>query len=261
MSKNTIVEENTSSVLSELGLNEYETKAYLAILESGVVVAREISDRSRIPYAKVYQVLDSLISKNLIEGDEGRPKKFYANMPSESLIDRLKSLESEWQSKHEKRKSKVKQILPELDTLYTQSSRSVQKEEGIFTIVGLSNILSRIGKLKKQTKKTILITSNNKQLIEDKLLRSITKEENLDIYLRTSVEYENSTLIEGITTFNVKTPDNSTTIIFDDFAALTIVETQPGKFASGEFMAILNQIPKMIDSMIYDFNLFSKEAI
>lgn len=253
-----MVEENTSSVLSELGLNEYETKAYLAILESGVVVAREISDRSRIPYAKVYQVLDSLINKNLIEGDEGRPKKFYANKPSEALIDRLESLEDEWQLKHEKRKNKVKQIMPELDTLYKQSSRSFEKEEGIFTIVGLSNILSRIAKLKKQTQKQILITSNNKQLIQDKLLRTITKEENLDIYLRTSVEYED--LNERIKTYNVKTHDNSTTLIFDEFAALTIVETQPGKFASGEFMAILNQIPKMIESMIYDFNLFTKEA-
>ena len=258
MSKNTIVEENTSSVLSELGLNEYETKAYLAILESGVVVAREISDRSRIPYAKVYQVLDSLINKNLIEGDEGRPKKFYAINPSEALKERLESLENEWKLKHEKRKNKVKQIIPELDTLYTLSSRTFEKEEGIFTIVGLSNILSRIGKLKKQTKERILITSNNKQLVEDKLLRSITKEENLDIFIRTSEEYMN--LTDRIKTYNVRTPDNSTTIIFDDFAALTIVETQPGKFASGEFMAILNQIPKIIDSMIYDFNLVTTEA-
>ncbi|MFV2016899.1 MAG: helix-turn-helix domain-containing protein, partial [Candidatus Heimdallarchaeota archaeon] len=44
-------------VLSELGLNEYESRAYLTVLEAGIVVAREISDRSGIPYAKVYQVL------------------------------------------------------------------------------------------------------------------------------------------------------------------------------------------------------------
>ena len=90
-------------VLNELGLNEYESRAYLTVLEAGIVVAREISDRSGIPYAKVYQVLENLSQKQLIIADESRPKKFRSRNPSEAFKERLESIENEWVQNHNRR--------------------------------------------------------------------------------------------------------------------------------------------------------------
>lgn len=78
------IDENTRSALKEMGLNAYEIDAYLALLEYGQMTAMEISREAKVPYSKMYEVLNSLKEKGWIKSNETRPFKYYPVPPLEA---------------------------------------------------------------------------------------------------------------------------------------------------------------------------------
>lgn len=73
--------------LKELGLNYYEAKVLNVLLEKRLTL-RELSKEAKIPFGKVYSVVKSLKSKNLIEETNSRPKLVFVDNASE-VIDKL----------------------------------------------------------------------------------------------------------------------------------------------------------------------------
>lgn len=242
----TKIDDFLSLVLTDLGLNEYEKKAYLTILEGGVVVAREISDRSGIPYAKVYQILDSLNDKQLISSDEGRPRKFKSIHPEESLPERLSFLKNDWNRIHDQRVSNVAKILPGLISLYKETTVADELEEGVWMISGLPNIISRFNKIVKVTHKRIIISSSNKPLI-DKLIQNINNKD-LSIILRTNTQFDtHNKKFKHIVSNEL---GNATFVIFDDSSMMSIVEPNDSK----DYTGVLTQISEIIKSYLIDFS-------
>ena len=82
-------------ILKKMGLSEYEAKAYTTLLMIGPSKAGEISKESQIPQSKIYEVLDQLTFKQLVEILEGRPKEFKAVSPDIALISLLEEREKE----------------------------------------------------------------------------------------------------------------------------------------------------------------------
>ena len=68
-------------LLKELGLSNYEIEAYLKVVELGIAEAGVICKQTRIPFGRVYQELNSLASKGLIEVQNTRPKRYRAKKP------------------------------------------------------------------------------------------------------------------------------------------------------------------------------------
>ena len=82
--------ENLIKVLKLLGLTEYESKAYLALVRAGVADAKTIAETSGVPRTRIYDVIHSLERRNLIqEVSSGRPTK-YSPLPVEATLDELK---------------------------------------------------------------------------------------------------------------------------------------------------------------------------
>ena len=81
----TRVSEEAKKVLHEIGLTEYETRAYLTLLEHGVMTASGVSEFGGVPYSKVYETLNSLERKGWIEVEHGRPSRYFPKAPSEAL--------------------------------------------------------------------------------------------------------------------------------------------------------------------------------
>ena len=67
------IDENTKEILRELGLNAYEVDAYVVLLDCGQMTAMEISREAKVPYSKIYEVLNSLKVKGWIKIRCGRP--------------------------------------------------------------------------------------------------------------------------------------------------------------------------------------------
>ena len=73
------------NALLELGLNRYEARAYIALLELNSAKAAEVAERSGVPLAKIYEVLGGLERKGLVESSAGKPKVYRALDPSVAL--------------------------------------------------------------------------------------------------------------------------------------------------------------------------------
>jgi len=245
-------EDATNLVLFELGLNEYETRAYLTILEGGVIVAREISDRSSIPYAKVYQVLENLVLKQLIIGDEGRPRKFRCVDPKIGLLDRLESIKINWEQKQQRRRSLIDKVLPEFSLLFEITKKDIAEEQGVWTINGLTNIGSRISTLMSKTKSHLRVSAGDVHYLRSRLSKILfDSDPGIEVIIRTG---ENNDLPKNYgKVVTIPSIGKATTIIFDDFAQLSIVESKRGKYAAGEYTAVLTQISPIVESAIIDF--------
>ena len=75
--------------LRDLGLSEYESRAYRSLLRTGATTAKELSRTSEVPMGRIYDVLNSLETKNLVRSQAAsRPKKYVAVEP-ETALDRL----------------------------------------------------------------------------------------------------------------------------------------------------------------------------
>ena len=75
--------------LRDLGLSEYEARAYRSLLETGPTTAKELSRASDVPMGRVYDVLNSLETYNLVRSQTAsRPKKYVAVEP-DTALDRL----------------------------------------------------------------------------------------------------------------------------------------------------------------------------
>jgi sugar-specific transcriptional regulator TrmB len=79
------INENTRIVLHEIGLNAYEIDSYLVLLEGGQMTAMEISQAAKVPYSKIYEVLNALKEKGWIKNTESRPFKYYPVPPLEAI--------------------------------------------------------------------------------------------------------------------------------------------------------------------------------
>ncbi|PSP34367.1 transcriptional regulator [Halobacteriales archaeon QH_10_67_22] len=75
--------------LRDLGLSEYEARAYRSLLEAGPTTAKELSRASDVPMGRIYDVLNTLETQGLARSQTAsRPKKYVA-VESETALDRL----------------------------------------------------------------------------------------------------------------------------------------------------------------------------
>lgn len=107
-----------SMYLKELGLSEYETRAYTCLLGRGISTAQEIASGADVPQSRVYDVLDGLEQKGFVNVQLGRPKKFGPIKP-ETAVDRF----------HEFKQRQYDQEMMEIRHLGEQLAESVDIEE------------------------------------------------------------------------------------------------------------------------------------
>lgn len=81
--------------LRDLGLSEYESRAYQSLLQTGPTTAKELSRTSDVPMGRIYDVLNSLDSQRLVRSQSAsRPKKYAAVEPGKALERLLESKEA-----------------------------------------------------------------------------------------------------------------------------------------------------------------------
>ncbi len=72
-------------LLKQVGLNGYESRVYITLLQNGELDAKSISERSNIPPTAVYPNLKSLKSKGLIQELAGKVSVYQALLPESAL--------------------------------------------------------------------------------------------------------------------------------------------------------------------------------
>jgi sugar-specific transcriptional regulator TrmB len=75
------ISDKTKKSLEKIGLTSYEIKSFSELLRIGEITAADLSQKSSVPYSKIYEVLGSLEEKGWIGSDDSRPTKYFAKSP------------------------------------------------------------------------------------------------------------------------------------------------------------------------------------
>jgi len=103
--------------LRDLGLSEYEARAYRALLKTGPTTAKELSRVSDVPMGRIYDVLNSIEQYNLVRSQSAsRPKKYVAVEPSTALDRLLDDKRRELEEKAQQYEEIVDDLTGELET-------------------------------------------------------------------------------------------------------------------------------------------------
>ncbi|WP_321491715.1 helix-turn-helix domain-containing protein [uncultured Desulfobacter sp.] len=151
---------DTASHITEhmkaLGFSAYECKAYLALLEEYPLNGYALSKASGVPRSRIYEVLKSLIDKQMVfEQDDGKSKT-YTPMDPEIFIKKLQS--------------RFQGIFQDLTEYAGNLYRQPKQENRLMVIQGRDNILSFLAVLIKGAQQRIAVS------IWDEELNALTNE-------------------------------------------------------------------------------------
>ncbi len=85
----------------ELGLTKNESRAYETLIKFGKLSAGEVSSHSGVSYSRIYDILNSLIRKGLVEVVPEKTKKFIPSSP-QALLNLIENKEKILQKTREK---------------------------------------------------------------------------------------------------------------------------------------------------------------
>lgn len=156
------ISDNTRKSLERIGLTSYEIRTYSSLLKAGELTASDLSQKSGVPYSKIYEVLGSLEEKGWIGSDDSRPTKYFAKSPATALEVTKQKAESDF-------KENENIVLRELVPLYEKSG--VSERPDIWVLSGIMNIASKILEVVETCRNEVLITlpKANEALIKQAL--------------------------------------------------------------------------------------------
>lgn len=215
-----MVSEKTKNTLKDLGLTEYETRAYIGLVRAGPTTARDLSEASEVPHSRIYDILSKLEKRGWVESQSGRPARYRAKSPSEALrLFRIK------QEENLKEASEI--IEKELEPLYEKGGGMERPD--VWTIRGEKEILSRIEEMFTSAEIEILISipSLSGKFSRFKDFLPILKTKDLDLRVLTSERNELTEELENIS--NIETryrePLFGGGVIVDGREALIVLES------------------------------------
>ncbi len=142
------ISDKTKKALEKIGLTSYEIKTFSSLLKSGEQTASDLSQKSGVPYSKIYEVLGSLEEKGWIGSDESRPTKYFAKSPATGLETTKQKMEADFSDNQNV-------VLSELIPMYEKSGTSEKPD--IWVVTGAFNIGAKILDMVESCREEILI--------------------------------------------------------------------------------------------------------
>jgi sugar-specific transcriptional regulator TrmB len=136
--------------MKEMGLNAYEIEAILVLLKNGQMTAMEISQKSSIPYSKIYEVLNFLKEKRWLKISESRPFKYIPVPPIEAILAEKLRFEDKYQN--------WKTIISdELQPLY--ENRQLFEHPEMLILRGQGAVMTKLEEILKKATNELMIAA------------------------------------------------------------------------------------------------------
>ena len=154
------------NLLNRVGLNQYESKIYLALLNENSATASEVSSKAGIPRPRAYDVLEKLGKNGFVSIQPGRPVRFLAN-PIDEAFEALKNKKRDEHGKGLEEIDKIKEK-------FNSKIKTVEKEsyinatDFVYVMKKRNNIYSKIESLINNAENSIYIAASE-QGLENKL--------------------------------------------------------------------------------------------
>ncbi|MCK4476234.1 MAG: TrmB family transcriptional regulator [Methanophagales archaeon] len=141
-------------LLKELGLSNYETEAYLKVIELGIAEAGTICKETKVPFGRVYQELNSLAAKGLIEVQNIRPKRYTARKPRMAF----KTLLQQKRENMETQLQKTIETASQIEEIISKKIPTAPKERTFWTTaVGVEEAVEMLRSNFEEAEKEICI--------------------------------------------------------------------------------------------------------
>jgi len=144
--------EKAQRLLQELGLTDYEARAYAMLVTTGPSTAGELSKLANVPYSRIYDILSRLEQRGWLEVQAGRPSKYRSRAPAE--VVKLVKTEQE-----RKIKEVGEAVVKELEPIYSRKAEA--KRPDVWIIRGGKNLLTKIGEMLSRAEVEVLISLPN----------------------------------------------------------------------------------------------------
>lgn len=138
--------------MKKLGFSEYESKAYLKLLQEYPLNGYTLSKNSGIPRSRIYEVLKSLLQKQLVlEQEEGKNKLYYPVDPDIFI----KKLKADYEG-----------IFSRLSEFTRDVYREQKRDDRLVVIKGRSNIVDFLKLLIRGAEKRIAVSIWEEEVVD-----------------------------------------------------------------------------------------------
>lgn len=170
--------ERAESLLKDIGMKEYEARAFTTVVQCGVCSADQISKMSRIPLTRVYETMQSLQKFGLVTVLNTRPKKYRL-----VSVDALSNLAEHKKRRMERELERSNTIIKEIKDIIPKASMgdSEKIKEGFWIFKGRETAIRKMSDKGKGAEKDMLFFSDDfswfprfRKLIESKLKEGIS---------------------------------------------------------------------------------------
>lgn len=239
--------EKIINTLRKLGLNRYESKAYLALVSSGISTAGKLAEKSGIPRAKIYEVLRSLENQGFAVSTTSRPTKF---KPVE-LGGVVKKLHDKTKQDYEARIKQINEIHLELQENMKDlepENACEAAEDMLWVLRGRDNIYSVIDNIVDESRSKIIAATTERGVVrklfrhKDKLLEAANR--GVDVRLLAPVTRSNVGILRDVTSKIIINHGNSVSARFvlsdDQRGVVILVSDEDGATATSETGVYIN---------------------
>lgn len=202
------------ALLKRIGLNEYESRVYSSLSELNELTASEISRKSDIPRARVYDVLMSLERKGFVMISVGRPVSFKAISPEKALIN----FEAQKRELFEKELKEMNSLKLKLKNNFNLKADEKDSFSGVWSISS-NQINNIIDDSLKNARESVVISTSEANALK-KIAAFSSKFKSLKargVQLKLALNsFDKNNLNKEFMNFDlVKSKNNSRFIVFD----------------------------------------------
>ncbi|HTY47827.1 MAG TPA: helix-turn-helix domain-containing protein [Methanomassiliicoccales archaeon] len=162
--------------LVRLGLSEYESRAYVAIVTLGEATVKEISEESGVPRSRAYDVMHRLAEKGFVEVGSSSPRCYRANEPtaaSSQLMEEIRHANEE--------------ILRDLSEI---GRRANAQENPIWTVKGDWAIDHKVSEVTESARRevTVLCFNNRSVIRYAKVLSEAARQKDVTVLISPQID-------------------------------------------------------------------------
>lgn len=158
-------QEQAVELLQQLGLNEYESRSFIALARLPRGTAKEISEVSEVPRTRVYDAVRVLESKGLVEIQHSNPQQFRAV----SVREAAETLQDEYESRAET----LGEVLQGMDPLSAQDETKTPHE--VWSLTGSTAISNRTQQLIIDADSEVVLVIGEESVLTETVVDSLRR--------------------------------------------------------------------------------------
>lgn len=166
--------------LEALGLSAYAARTFVALVSLGEGTAKDVSDVSDVPRTRVYEAVDELSERGLVDVQHATPKRFW------TISTETTGRQFEQEYAH-----RVDALVEALDGI--ESAERTEEQRGVWTVTGRDPVSQRVREfVETATDEVVYMTVG--ELLTEELIESLRAASERDVSIKLA---EMSQSVEG----------------------------------------------------------------